>query len=113
MFTPQEEKDIVKECFESRINVTAITEELDVAKQTGSMDEVFGKHCKKVPELLACEKSIADKFKACLEPSEADSMNVILNITENLANFMCHKDGDRLASNYIFSSFSVKLFHEN
>lgn len=62
------------------------------------MDEVFGKYCKKVPEIMYCIKNVTEAAKPCFEDKEKESLKIGLNITESLINFMCYKDGDRIAS---------------
>lgn len=100
----------IQDCFTDNINSTALMSELDEAKKTGSMDEVFGKQCKKNPVLFACVRNLTSKFEQCLENDEKESIKVILNITESLATFLCYKDGDRLASKFFFSPvFALNL----
>lgn len=79
-------------------------EELEVAKKSGSMDEVFAKYCNKTPHFIDCTKTVTDKVTLCLNPEEKDNMKVVLNVTENLGKFICDKNGDRLASKSILSN---------
>lgn len=71
---------------------------MDKAKPTGDLDTVFGKYCKKTPVVIDCIKQFTTAMDPCLEPKEKESKEMVLNITESLANFVCHKDGDRIAS---------------
>lgn len=66
----------------------------------GSLDDVFGKYCKKVPEFELCVKNYTSVLEVCLESKEKDSEKVILNVTKSLSEFVCHKSGDRIASKY-------------
>lgn len=90
-------KDKVQECLTSHLNQTQIMEELEEAKKDGSMDDIFGKYCKKREEILSCVTDVTNKVEKCLEPVEKDNMKLVLNITQNLIDFVCFKDGDRLA----------------
>lgn len=94
----QAQKEVLQECVEAQINVTAVQEELEVAKKTGSMDEVFAKYCKKIPDVMLCVKNVTNAVKPCLEDKEKDSLKILSNITESLLDFACFKDGDRIAS---------------
>ncbi|XP_017769319.1 PREDICTED: 27 kDa hemolymph protein-like, partial [Nicrophorus vespilloides] len=90
-------KDAVQECVQKYVNQTVIMEELEVAKKDGSMDEVFGKYCKKRPEIMACVTDVLKKVEKCLEPEEKTSLKVLINVVDKVGNFSCFKDGDRLA----------------
>jgi len=90
-------KEATIKCAESIVNVTVLTEELDEAKKTGSMDEVFGKYCKKREDMLKCVDEGIEKVKKCLDDDEKESMKMILNTTSTILDFACFKDGDRLA----------------
>lgn len=90
----------MQECVEAQVNVTTIQEELEVAKKTGSMDEVFAKYCKKIPDVMNCVKNVTEAFKPCLEDKEKESLKILANITESLLDFACYKDGDRIASQF-------------
>nr|XP_022911199.1 27 kDa hemolymph protein-like [Onthophagus taurus] len=93
----QEAKDTLISCFQGIVNVTAFKTELDEAKQRGAMEEVFGKYCKKKPELLGCVNGFQTTLEKCMEESEKETAKTIQNLTENLLDFMCYKDGDRVA----------------
>lgn len=94
--------------MESQVNVTALQEELDEAKKTGSMDEVFREYCKKIPNVMSCVKNVTDAIKPCLEDKEKDSLKTLSNITESLLDFACLKDGDKIASKCFFNSEKYK-----
>lgn len=94
----QNAKDTFKSCVEAQINVTAFQEELNEAKKTGSMDEVFGKYCARTPAFKSCVKNLTDTLKECLEEDEKATLNTILEVLKKLGEFLCYNDGDRLAS---------------
>lgn len=73
------------------------------------MDEVFGKYCKKRPDLKECMLKTYNAAKPCLEESEINAINVTAQILSELGDFACFKDGDRIASKYTkFTSASGK-----
>lgn len=96
----QEKKSYIQECVQNNINVTVAQAELEEAKKTGSMDEVFAKYCKRIPNYMDCIQNVTEAARPCLEDKEKESLNVVLNVTESLLNFMCYKDGDRIASKF-------------
>lgn len=100
----QAAKNQLVECIQSNFNFTQIQEEVDKSRKTGSMDEVFAKYCLKVPVVEACVKNLTDTVRPCLEEEEKSSLKLLLNITDSLASFACYKDGDRIASMYIFKN---------
>lgn len=84
-------------CLHNLIDPDTIKNELEEAKKTGSMDEVFLKYCKKRPEMRACVKIFYDAFEPCLEEDEKNAANLTAVIATQLGDFACFKDGDRLA----------------
>nr|CAH7742636.1 unnamed protein product [Callosobruchus chinensis] len=71
--------------------------ELEKAKNTGSMDEVFGKYCKRWPDIQACFQNATSFARQCMDTKEQDAFNRSLTILQELQEFVCFKDGDRLA----------------
>ncbi|KAJ8952135.1 hypothetical protein NQ318_018471 [Aromia moschata] len=93
----QEQQVYTKECVESYLNYDEIQNELNEAKKTGSMDEVFGKYCKKWPSIYACFDNVTTSAKRCMDNRELKAFNKSMEILDELQSFMCFKDGDRLA----------------
>ncbi|XP_044754779.1 27 kDa glycoprotein-like [Coccinella septempunctata] len=93
----QSSKNAYQECISNFVNVTELREEIEEAKKTGSMDEVFGKYCKKYPELSNCTDSFLESIQPCLEDNEKKSLNMSIALTHKLKEFICYKNGDRLA----------------
>ncbi|CAH0555393.1 unnamed protein product [Brassicogethes aeneus] len=87
----------MKTCIKGIINIESIKTEVEESKKTGSMDEVFGKYCKKRPEVKACLQKGIDAVKPCLEDTEKEAMNKTLNVIRELGEFICFRDGDRIA----------------
>ncbi|KAK4875013.1 hypothetical protein RN001_011435 [Aquatica leii] len=75
---------------------SSIKNEVEEARKTGSMDEVFKKYCDKRPEYRTHGHKVLDAFEACLTDDEKPVFKLAINITENIVNFICEKDGDRL-----------------
>lgn len=96
----QDAKDTLKSCVEAQINVTVFQNELEEAKKTGSMDEVFGKYCGRTPEFEKCANSFTDKLKRCLTEDEQKALDAALDVAKKLGEFLCYNDGDRLASEW-------------
>ncbi|VEN62900.1 unnamed protein product [Callosobruchus maculatus] len=91
------EQATAKECMERYINASVVQEELEKAKETGSMDEVFGKYCKRWPDIQACFQNATSFARQCMDIKEQDAFNRSLTILQELQEFVCFKDGDRLA----------------
>lgn len=89
---------MLQTCIQDKVNVTEAQIQIEEAKKTGSMDEVFAKYCRKIPEFMVCVNDVTDSVRPCLEEKEKDSLVILQNLTESLLNFTCLKDGDRMAS---------------
>ncbi|KAK5644383.1 hypothetical protein RI129_005683 [Pyrocoelia pectoralis] len=90
-------KDEIQKCVESNFNFTQIEAELTEKRKTGSMDDVFAKYCGKRSIVDDCLKNFTEAVSPCLENVEKSSLKLLLNITDNLIEFGCYKDGDRIA----------------
>lgn len=86
-----------QKCIKAIIDVEKIKTEVEEAKKTGSMDEVFGKYCGKRPQIKECVKKVYDAAQPCLEESEKNALNVTGNILTQISDFACYRDGDRIA----------------
>ncbi|XP_056639026.1 27 kDa hemolymph protein-like [Diorhabda sublineata] len=90
-------RDQTETCLHNLVDLETVEKELEEAKKTGSMDEVFLKYCKKRPQMKNCVKIFYDAFEPCLEEDEKNAVNLTANVVSELGNFACFKDGDRLA----------------
>ena len=90
-------KDEIQQCIEGHFNFTQIEAELSEKRKSGSMDDVFAKYCAKRSIIEGCVKNFTDAVEPCLENVEKSSLNLLLNVTDNLVDFGCYKDGDRIA----------------
>lgn len=93
----KENKEKYMECISNFVDVNKLKEEVEEAKKTGSMDEVFGKYCNKFPELSNCSSDLLDELSPCLEDKEIETINTTMSIMVKLKDFMCFKNGDRIA----------------
>ncbi|XP_076299993.1 27 kDa hemolymph protein-like [Lasioglossum baleicum] len=90
-------KDKVEECIKSFVNLTQLESEMEKYKPTGDLDVVFRRYCSKTPKLKKCVSDFTDATEPCLEASEKETKKTLLNITDSLLNFVCFKEGDRIA----------------
>lgn len=93
----KEQQESVQNCVSQKINGSQLQEELEEAKKSGSMDEVFAKYCNMWPSVYGCVENVTTTLRSCLTEKEQKAFNQSLNIVQDLQQFMCVKDGDRLA----------------
>lgn len=84
-------------CMGNLINMDTIQEEIELAKPNGKVDEVFKKYCNKSPEFKTCLQNLTDAVKPCFSVEEQKNFKTLHNITDQLLQFICYKDGDRIA----------------
>ncbi|XP_011501440.1 PREDICTED: 27 kDa hemolymph protein-like [Ceratosolen solmsi marchali] len=84
-------------CIKDLVNFTILKEEMDKARPTGDLDEVFKKYCRKKPILKNCMADFTTAIEPCLEPEEKENKKIVHNITDKILNFICFKEGDRIA----------------
>ncbi|XP_035740399.1 27 kDa hemolymph protein-like isoform X3 [Vespa mandarinia] len=87
----------MEKCLKSLINMTELNAEMESAKPKGELDEVFKKYCRRSSILKTCVNNFTTAIEPCLEQKERENKKIILNITESLLNFICYKEGDRIA----------------
>lgn len=90
-------KDSLENCVKSQVNITELQQEIEDAKPSGDLDTVFGKYCKKTPTVIQCVKDFMTSVDPCLEEKEKANKKIVMNMTESLIDFLCFKDGDRIA----------------
>ncbi|XP_045524028.1 27 kDa glycoprotein-like isoform X1 [Pieris brassicae] len=84
-------------CISALVDPSKLQQEIEEAKPQGQVDEVFKKYCDKTPSFRVCFSNMTDAVKPCLAEDEQQSMKTVHNITEQLADFICFKEGDRIA----------------
>lgn len=90
-------KNFTQACLDSFINTTKLELELNEAKKTGSMDEVFGRYCNKYENISLCYISPLEKSRKWISEQESKNLNESLKTIEKLKDFLCYRDGDRMA----------------
>lgn len=85
------------QCFQSLINITELQAEMEKYKPTGDLDIVFKNYCNKRSILRACVNNFTDTVEHCLDEKERENKKIVLNITDSLLEFICYKEGDRIA----------------
>ena len=84
-------------CLKSLVDINQLNAEMEAAKPTGDLDEVFKKYCAKSPILKQCVLDLTNALEPCLEHLERKNKPIVLNITNSLLDFICFKEGDRIA----------------
>ncbi|XP_068630802.1 27 kDa hemolymph protein-like [Battus philenor] len=89
-------KDFV-DCLKGLFDVEVLKREIEEAKPNGALDEVFKKYCAKSPQLKTCIHSLTAGVAPCLDQTSRDNIGSANNATDQLIDFVCYKDGDRIA----------------
>jgi len=84
-------------CLQSLVNITELQAEMEKYKPTGDLDIVFKNYCNKRGTLRACVSNFTDTVQRCLDEKERENMKIVMNITDSLLEFICYKEGDRIA----------------
>ncbi|XP_050342938.1 27 kDa hemolymph protein-like [Nymphalis io] len=85
------------DCVKSLIDVETIKKEVEEAKPNGALDEVFKKYCAKSPQLKTCIHTLTNGLAPCMGSTIRDHIGMANNGSDQLIDFVCHKDGDRIA----------------
>ncbi|KAJ8732942.1 hypothetical protein PYW07_015541 [Mythimna separata] len=85
------------DCVKGLIDVATLQREIEEAKPNGALDEVFKKYCAKTPELKTCIYNLLDGVSPCIDSNARDQMTSFKNGTNQFIDFICYKDGDRIA----------------
>ncbi|XP_041975993.1 27 kDa glycoprotein-like isoform X2 [Aricia agestis] len=84
-------------CINELVDKDVLMEEVEKAKPTGQVDEVFKKYCDKMPQFKSCFLNLTESMNPCVTAEEQANLKTVYNITEQLAEFVCYKEGDRIA----------------
>ncbi|CAG4977455.1 unnamed protein product [Colias eurytheme] len=85
------------DCVKTLFNFETLKNEIEAAKPNGALDEVFKKYCAKSPELKTCIHTLTEGVSPCLPVNIRDNINSGKNASDQLIDFVCYKDGDRIA----------------
>lgn len=86
-----------QECAKGIVDFEEVQEEIEKKKKTGDLDLVFKKYCQKKPIMKDCITNLTRAFEPCLDDEEKATQATAINVTNSLLEFICHKDGDRIA----------------
>ncbi|XP_055853745.1 27 kDa hemolymph protein-like [Episyrphus balteatus] len=87
-------------CISNFGNLTAIQEEIEIAKPIGELDTIFQKYCNKKSHIEMCFDNLLKKINPCLSAEEKARHSTIYQVASKMAGFMCHKGGDQIALFY-------------
>lgn len=87
----------MRECLNSFVNFTELQAEMELHKPNGDLDVVFKKYCNKRSYLRACMSNFTGVLEHCLNEKEKENKKFIMNITDSMLEFICYKEGDRIA----------------
>ncbi|XP_011155600.1 27 kDa hemolymph protein [Solenopsis invicta] len=85
------------QCIQTLINITELQAEMEKYKPTGDLDIVFKNYCNKRSKLRSCVTNFTDTMEHCLDETEKENKKIVLNITDSMLEFICYKEGDRIA----------------
>lgn len=94
-------KEIVTQtydCVKDLINITQFKDEVEKARPTGDVDEVFAKYCMKNRAFKTCLNNFSNTIEPCLDKQEKENKKVVQKIIEKILEFVCDKEGAHLAS---------------
>ncbi|NP_001036878.1 27 kDa glycoprotein precursor [Bombyx mori] len=84
-------------CLKGLVDLNVLKTEIEEAKPNGALDEVFKKYCDKSAQLKGCISSVLQGVRPCVGNEYANHINDAQNSTNQLIDFVCYKDGDRIA----------------
>ncbi|CAB3243320.1 unnamed protein product [Arctia plantaginis] len=84
-------------CSSALVDTNTLQTEIENAKPNGKLDEVFKKYCDKTPQFNECFRNMTETVKPCFTTEEQENFKIIYNVTDQLVEFICFKDGDRIA----------------
>ncbi|CAG4941448.1 unnamed protein product [Parnassius apollo] len=96
----EEVQEVMKtfaQCVMGLFDVNTLKREIEEAKPNGALDEVFKKYCAKSPQLKSCIHSLTAGVAPCMDQTVREHIASADNATDQLIDFVCFKDGDRIA----------------
>lgn len=77
--------------------INDLISEMDKESASGQVEEVAKGYCSKVSQLNVCYKNVSEAVEPCFSDKEKANLKTVVNVTEQLGEFLCEKDGDRVA----------------
>uniref|UniRef100_A0A1B0BIJ7 Uncharacterized protein n=1 Tax=Glossina palpalis gambiensis TaxID=67801 RepID=A0A1B0BIJ7_9MUSC len=84
-------------CLTGLVNLTAMQEEINIARPIGELDTVFSHYCEKAPTIERCLQNFNEVIQPCLSPAEKTQNTIMMRLAAGLMHFMCIRGGDHLA----------------
>uniref|UniRef100_A0AAU6PAU0 Venom peptide n=1 Tax=Comana monomorpha TaxID=1555636 RepID=A0AAU6PAU0_9NEOP len=85
------------ECIKGLIDPQTIQNEIAAARPKGELDVVFKKYCDKSSQFKGCFHSLVSGIEPCMEQRVRDHIGEANSAVDQLIDFVCFKDGDRIA----------------
>uniref|UniRef100_A0A1A9W1Z4 Protein TsetseEP domain-containing protein n=1 Tax=Glossina brevipalpis TaxID=37001 RepID=A0A1A9W1Z4_9MUSC len=84
-------------CLTNLVNLTAMQEEIDIARPIGELDTVFSNYCEKAPKIERCLENFNNVIQPCLSAAEKTQNSIMMRLAAGLIRFMCSRGGDQIA----------------
>ncbi|KYN37802.1 Interferon-related developmental regulator 1 [Trachymyrmex septentrionalis] len=85
------------QCIQKLVNITELYAEMEKYKPTGDLDIVFREYCSKRQSMRTCVSNFTNTIEVCLDEKMRENKKIVMNITDSLLEFVCYKEGDRIA----------------
>ncbi|XP_063821252.1 27 kDa glycoprotein-like [Ostrinia nubilalis] len=95
-------------CLKALVDPAKLQAEIEEASPNGQVDEVFKGYCAKTPQFKSCFTDMTNAVRPCFSEKERNNLKTVYNVTEQLAEFICYKEGDRIARKFVSTSFSLR-----
>jgi len=100
------------ECVRSLVNITELQVEMEKYKPTGDLDVVFKNYCDRRSHLRSCVYNFTNTVEHCLDEKEKKNKKIVMNITDSMLEFICFKQGDRIARNVSIIPYNIIKFYQ-
>ncbi|XP_042857311.1 27 kDa glycoprotein-like [Penaeus japonicus] len=84
-------------CFSSIIDMDKLRHEINRSIPRGELDLVFKKYCGRRESLMACVEDMFTSLERCMNDQERKDLQIARKAIDAGIDFVCHKDGDRIA----------------
>lgn len=84
------------QCWSDIIDNDFLLSDLQRAFETRTLYSFLKKYCPKLHGIGSCVGDYLDSFQQCVDNEESVILNSTKRIVEGVANFVCHRDGERI-----------------
>ncbi|XP_034476726.1 27 kDa glycoprotein [Drosophila innubila] len=84
-------------CVGDLVNISAVMDEVELAKPKGDLDVVFEKYCLRLPNMTNCLTEFNSALLPCMTREERNHNSMMMRILGKLLDFVCYKNGDQIA----------------